>query len=94
MKSYGRRGLSLVAGALLLFGIAAESHAQAAGTVQGRVVDASSREPLASVQVSIPGTQRGTLTDREGNFRIPGVPAGQREVSVELIGYTSDQRGR
>jgi TonB-linked SusC/RagA family outer membrane protein len=79
------------AAVLFLFGAAGELQAQQ-GTVQGRVVDASSREPLPSVQVSIPGTQRGTLTDREGNFRIAGVPAGQREVRVELIGYTSINR--
>jgi TonB-linked SusC/RagA family outer membrane protein len=92
MKSNRRTGVSLFAAAVLLAGWSGQLQAQASGTIQGRVVEASSRQPLAAVQVSVPGTQRGTLTDREGNFRISGVPAGQREIRAELIGFTSVNR--
>jgi TonB-linked SusC/RagA family outer membrane protein len=89
MNSSRRMWGGLLAATFLLVGYSVEAQAQATGIIQGRVLEATSRQPLASVQVSVPGTQRGTLTDREGNFRIPGVPVGRREVRAELIGFTS-----
>jgi TonB-linked SusC/RagA family outer membrane protein len=66
--------------------------AQTGGTVTGRVVAAETQAPLASVQVLIVGTQRGGLTDREGRYAIPNVPAGQQTVTVTLIGYGEASR--
>jgi TonB-dependent starch-binding outer membrane protein SusC len=62
------------------------------GVVTGQVVDGRTGSPVASAQVSIVGTQLGTLTDREGNFRIPNAPAGAQQVRATFIGYrTSTQ---
>jgi len=62
--------------------------AQAAGgTVQGTVIDGSTKQPLANAQVSIVGTRSGALTNSAGVYRIPGVAAGQTEVRVRLIGF-------
>ncbi len=59
------------------------------GVVTGQVVDARSGQPVASAQVSVVGTQLGTLTDREGNFRIPNVTAGEQQIRATFIGYRS-----
>jgi len=66
--------------------IALPAHAQQ-GTVTGRVVDASSRRPLSAVQVSVEGGY-GALSDARGAFAFQ-LPAGQYDVRVDLIGYTS-----
>jgi iron complex outermembrane receptor protein len=66
--------------------IAVPVHAQQ-GTVTGRVVDASSRRPLSAVQVSVEGGY-GALSDARGAFTFQ-LPAGQHDVRVDLIGYTS-----
>ena len=64
------------------------AHAQVAGgTVAGRVVDRASQAPLTDVQVFVVGTQRGTRTDNQGNYRIAGVPAGTVQVRALRIGY-------
>lgn len=76
----------LLAGALALFSGAAEAQAQT-GTVMGQVTDAETMEPVANVQVSVVGTNLGTLTDQAGRFRITGVPAGEVEVRAQSIGY-------
>jgi TonB-dependent starch-binding outer membrane protein SusC len=75
---------------VLLF---APGNAQAQqGIVTGQVVDGRTGAPIASAQVSIVGTQLGTLTDREGNFRIPNVAAGAQQVRATFIGFrTSTQ---
>jgi TonB-dependent SusC/RagA subfamily outer membrane receptor len=71
--------------------IAADVQAQATGTVRGRVVAANSQQPLAGVQVSIPGTGRGTLTGNAGEFLIVGVPVGPQTVRAQMLGYTTQE---
>jgi TonB-dependent starch-binding outer membrane protein SusC len=62
--------------------------AQERGTITGSVVDQATQQPLAGVQVSVAGTQLGTLTNQQGRFLIPNVPVGAREVRATLIGYS------
>src|SRR5687768_17450550 len=72
---------------------AADLGAQAStGTVTGRVVDSTTRQPLAGVSVVIEGTQRGTVTASDGGFRIGGVPAGSQSVRARRIGYNSQMQ--
>ena len=60
------------------------------GTVQGTVLDATANADnvgVAGAQVFVAGTVIGTLTDAEGGYSLPGVPAGEQVVTVRLIGY-------
>jgi len=72
--------------ALALFIGAADAHAQT-GTVSGQVVDAATGDPLSSVQITVVGTNIGTLTDANGAFRIVGVRPGRRAIMAQSIGY-------
>lgn len=56
------------------------------GTVQGQVLRADNKVPLRSVQVSIPGTEFSTTTDRFGRFEL-NVPAGKYELRLEHPEY-------
>jgi outer membrane receptor protein involved in Fe transport len=60
--------------------------AQTAGTIQGRVADATGR-PLVGAQVIIVGTTLGNLTNEEGYYFINNVPAGIHNIQAQLIGY-------
>ena len=55
----------------------AEASAQATGTIRGTVVQVPSGQPMVAVQVSLVGTQRGTISGRDGTFQMENVPAGQ-----------------
>jgi TonB-linked SusC/RagA family outer membrane protein len=57
--------------------------------VTGRVTAASTGEPLPGAEVYIEGTQLGTLTDEEGNFRIQ-VPEGDVTLRANFLGYKSE----
>ena len=76
-------------GAVALFlGLAAAAPAAAqTGTIEGRVTDQSTQQPLANAQVTLGGTTRGALTGADGRFRIENAPTGQVEVRVRYIGY-------
>jgi TonB-linked SusC/RagA family outer membrane protein len=83
----GRTALTAVT-ALALTLWAAPAQAQQ-GAVAGQVLDGSNLEPVVGAQVFLPGTELGALTNEEGRYRITGVPAGQREIRVRLLGYRS-----
>jgi TonB-dependent receptor len=56
------------------------------GVVEGRVVDAASGDPLPGARVVVTGLATEASTDRDGNFRLSGVPAGDRTVVVTYLG--------
>jgi TonB-linked SusC/RagA family outer membrane protein len=63
----------------------------ATGTITG-VVTSETGQPLASAQVSIPGTRRGAVTRSDGRYLIAGIPVGQHQVRATLIGYAAQQQ--
>lgn len=61
------------------------------GKVQGRIIDAVSREPIANATACIEGY--GTaMSDEEGNFIIENIPAGLNIVKGSASGYSSDEK--
>jgi len=60
-----------------------------AQTVTGRVIDQSSGQPLASVQVFVAGSGIGSLTQQNGRFLLVNVPVGIHSLTAERIGYRS-----
>jgi TonB-linked SusC/RagA family outer membrane protein len=79
--------LRLAAALLLLVLGPAAVCAQGTGSVQGAVADATTGQPLSGVQVSIPGTGLGVVTNEQGRFLVLNVPAGNHVVRAEIIGY-------
>ena len=77
--------LALVAA--LLGGAHVSLPAQATGTVRGKVVEAGSQRGLSGVQVFVPGSTRGALTNAAGDYLIVGVPAAPQTLRVQMLGY-------
>ena len=57
-------------------------------TVKGTVVDANG-EPIIGATVQVKGSGTGTITDLDGNFTLPNVPA-KAQLVVSYIGYLSE----
>ncbi len=84
-----RRAAALLLPALLaLAGLRAPLEAQQVGRVSG-LVTATTGQPLAGAQVSIPGTTIGALADGRGRYVLSGVPAGEVTVEARFIGYSA-----
>ena len=60
--------------------------AQAAGRISGTVTG-EGRQPLSDVQVTIPTTRFGAVTNAEGRYMIVGVPPGTYQVRATRLGY-------
>src|SRR5437879_4787130 len=59
------------------------------GAVAGKVVDATTQQPLANVEVALAGTPHRELTRPDGSFVLNGVPAGPYRLRATRIGYGS-----
>src|SRR5438093_2276194 len=82
--------LCVSAGALLIGAWSAQ--AQEAGTIAGRVVDASSNAPVPTAQIQVVGSTRGAVTGDDGRFRIAGIAAGEYQLRVLRLGYQGSSR--
>ncbi len=82
-----RRALALVAALAALGCGAGGLLAQGVGSIRGKVVEENTLKPLSGVQVTVPGTGRGALTDEAGAYVVSGVPAGAHAVEAEMLGY-------
>jgi TonB-dependent starch-binding outer membrane protein SusC len=61
-------------------------------TVTGTVTSAVTGQPLADVIVMVTGTELRNQTNQDGRFLILNVPAGERQIEAQLIGYGQETR--
>lgn len=59
----------------------------AAGIIEGKVIDASTREPMSGASVRLVGTPFGDACNARGEFRIEQTPAGAYTLRVTFLGY-------
>lgn len=57
------------------------------GVISGVVTDTETGLPLPGANVVIVGTMQGTVTDRNGRYRIPGVEPGTYDLRASFVGY-------
>lgn len=59
----------------------------AVGKITGRIVDATSGQPIPAAQIQVVGTQFGTQSGVDGRYVLLRVPAGTITLQVRRIGY-------
>ncbi|MFP2932189.1 carboxypeptidase-like regulatory domain-containing protein [Pyxidicoccus sp. 3LG] len=82
---------TLLRGSLVCALLLSTASAANDSTIIGTVTDAQSRGPVADVVVTVsspvlPGEQT-TLTDAQGNYRLPQLPAGEYTLRFEMEGF-------
>jgi hypothetical protein len=65
---------------------------QRTGEIQGTVKDRKTQEALIGVTIQLEGSQKGTQTDVEGNFKLTGVPVGSYNLKATFIGYKTQSK--
>ena len=87
------RCLNVVLFAVLLLGPgSAFAQSRALASLSGLVYDQASGEPLMDVHVFLDQTMRGTVTNRDGRFHLPGLSPGAYTLVVSMIGFEVVQR--
>ena len=81
-----KRFLFMVLVAMCFAGLSAQAD-HPAGTVRGKIIDASTGEPLIGANVFITGTTKGTITDFDGNFSLTGVEPGTVNITASYVSY-------
>lgn len=82
----GRAGraawVALAAAALLPVGVQAQD-----ATFSGRILDATTDEPVAGAILTVVGPQRQVITDAQGRFTIVEAPGGLATLRVQAFGF-------
>ena len=57
--------------------------------IRGTVIDKATQSPLVGATIVLLNSNplSGTITDKNGNFKLPGVPIGQKQLKVTYVGY-------
>ena len=62
------------------------------GTLTGRVLDATTNQPLPSANILVEALDRGTATGPDGRFTLRELPTGTYAVRVSMVGYETAVR--
>ncbi|MBC8192565.1 MAG: TonB-dependent receptor [Candidatus Marinimicrobia bacterium] len=62
---------------------------QGSNSIQGKVIDETTQQPIIGANVIVEDANRGSATDVEGNFYIQSMPVGTYRLRVDYIGYAS-----
>ena len=62
------------------------------GTIEGRVTDVVTGQPLNDAEVSVVGTELSALTNTAGRYSLSGIPAGEHTVKVAVIGHRTQRK--
>jgi hypothetical protein len=84
--------LGLVLGMLPLSAWAQATPPATGVTIQGRVMDSESREPVDLAEVVIVGASRPAYTDDKGRFSFENIPPGTYTLSVTRLGFAPLRR--
>jgi hypothetical protein len=78
----------IIAFLILLCG-ACSSLAQTANTtsLNGRVVDARTGEPVSKVKIIVNDSAQSATTNERGNFSVSNLPSGEVELTLTTVGY-------
>jgi iron complex outermembrane receptor protein len=90
-----RMGPALIALAVVLSSsVSTPLQAQAGGTgvVEGRVLNPATGDYLLNARVSVKGSDRVSLTDSTGTYRLDNLPAGSVTLRVILAGLDEEER--
>lgn len=71
----------------LLFLISFFGNAQNTAAITGTIVAADTNEPIPSANIKMNGTDKGTITDEQGNFKLERVANGIYSLTVTYLGF-------
>src|SRR5258708_3101270 len=62
-------------------------YGQFTGTIKGKIIEQSTKQPVTGVSVIIKNSKLGNTTDTSGSFTIAAVPEGSYSLIISFIGF-------
>lgn len=84
-----KRLLFFWVGTTILF-LCQPAYSQQIFTVNGFVYNSETREPVPNANIAVVGTQTGTSSDNNGNFKL-SLSAGEHSIRVTSIGFSEKE---
>ncbi|MFT3843664.1 MAG: carboxypeptidase-like regulatory domain-containing protein [Lacibacter sp.] len=79
-----------------VYGFAGTGSGTETGSVQGTIIDAETKKPLANVtftaMIKKTSFQKEIVTDANGNFRLNNVPVGEQTLIIDKTGYKAAKK--
>ncbi|PWK17601.1 outer membrane receptor protein involved in Fe transport [Arcicella aurantiaca] len=72
---------------LLFFGVTAQN----SQTIRGRIEDDVTHTAIIGANIIIEGTNKGSSSDIDGNFKITDVPIGRHNIKISSVGFLPRQ---
>lgn len=66
----------------------------AVGSIEGRIVDQSTKEPIPGASVAVAGSEIGAITDLNGRFQIKGLEPGYYNIRIQMLSYKTVLKNR
>lgn len=79
---------------ILYFILAPSALLAAVGSIEGRIVDQSTKEPIPGAAVAVVGSEIGANTDLDGRYRIKGLEPGYYNVRITMLSYKAILKNR
>ncbi len=83
----GITALSAITAVLVCSAAGAVAQEASTGAVFGTVVEGATSQPLFGASVNVEGTQKGSIVNEQGEYRIEGVPPGTHSLRFSMIGH-------
>ena len=74
---------------IILWGSLSQLYAGTTGKISGRILDATTGDPLAGANVFLEGTSLGAAANLDGYYVILNVPPGNYTMKASMIGYST-----
>lgn len=71
----------------LLYGQPLFSQTILTQTLRGVVLDVDNNQPLMGASVTLTGTDKGSITEADGSFRVSAIPIGRYTVQISSVGF-------
>lgn len=82
-----KKSLALTVLLFVLTMLSFDAFAQSTGTLNGKIIDAETGEPLLGAALQVQGTKFYAISDIDGNYRIDGLPEGSLTVECSYLSY-------
>ncbi|RKS53258.1 iron complex outermembrane receptor protein [Gillisia mitskevichiae] len=58
-------------------------------TIQGKLIDTETKQPIIGGNIYISKLEKGTITNLDGDFQLHNIPDGELKIVISFIGYTT-----